>query len=61
MNCARCKKSVFSAPLQRVNELGIDGIWWCESCIRNHEPELYKNIQEDKNQIEKDLENDLYN
>lgn len=47
------------APLQRVNEKGVDGIWWCEPCIEKHEPELARNIKEDETQVEKDLKDIL--
>lgn len=47
-------------PLQRVNSLGEDGIFWCEPCIGKHEPELLKNIQEDKTDAEKVLEDIFY-
>ena len=48
LRCGNCKKSVTEAPLVRVNEPGIAGIFWCEQCIRINEPELWNNIQEDK-------------
>ena len=59
MKCKKCGISVMKAPLQRVNEKGVDGIWWCEPCIKLHEPELSKNIKEDETQVEKDLKNIL--
>ena len=61
MICAHCGASVFSRPLQRTNPKGEDGIWWCMPCIEEVEPELHKNIQEDKSQVEKDLEKICYN
>ena len=55
MKCKKCNISVFKRPLQRVNPIGEDGIWWCEPCLEEHEPELYNNTMEDKNDVEKDL------
>lgn len=60
MDCANCGTSVFNRPLQRVNPKGEDGIWWCEPCIEKEEPELARNIKEDKSQVEKDLEKICY-
>lgn len=60
MKCNKCEISVMEAPLQRVNEKGIDGIWWCEPCIKKHEPELAKNIKQDESKIEKDLKEICY-
>ena len=60
MNCAKCGISVFKKPLKRVNEKGIDGIWWCKDCLKKHEPELYKNEMEDETPIEKTLEDICY-
>lgn len=45
MECNNCKKEI--DLLHRVNEKGVDGIWWCGKCIKEKEPELYKNIQEE--------------
>lgn len=59
MECAKCKVSVFEKNLKRVNEKGEKGIWWCEDCLRIHEPELYKNIKEDETPAEKDIINKL--
>ena len=55
MECANCGCHVSKRPLQRVNETGVDGIWWCEPCIAKNEPELYRNIMEDETQLERDL------
>ncbi len=55
-----CGASVFERPLQRVNPKGEAGIWWCEPCIAKEEPELARNIAEDKTQVEKDLEEICY-
>jgi len=59
-NCANCGISVELKPLQRINPIGENGIFWCEPCIEKEEPELYKNIQEDKNDVEKVLEEIFY-
>ena len=61
MKCQKCNCSVMDRPLQRVNEKGVDGIWWCEPCLETHEPELYKNTMEDESQVEKDLKDILTN
>ena len=58
--CAMCGTSVMEKPLQRVNEKGVVGIWWCEDCIKTHEPELYNNIMEDETPIEKTLKDICY-
>ena len=60
LKCMNCGVSVFNKPLQRVNPKGEDGIFWCEPCIAKEEPELARNIDEDKSQIEKDLEEICY-
>jgi hypothetical protein len=59
--CNKCGISVMVRPLQRVNPIGENGIFWCEPCIEKNEPELFKNIQEDKTDVEKELENIIYN
>jgi protein-arginine kinase activator protein McsA len=59
MKCQKCGISVMKAPLQRVNEKGVGGIWWCEPCIEAHEPELARNIKEDETKVEKDLKDIL--
>jgi len=53
--CMNCGASVFDVPLMRVNEKGVDGVFWCEPCVEKNEPELYKNEKEDETQAEKDL------
>lgn len=60
MDCAKCGISCMKKPLNRVNPLGVTGIFWCNDCIKKYEPELYKNIIEDEPQIVKDLENICY-
>ena len=60
MNCKLCGVSVHEVPLQRVNEKGVEGIWWCEPCLKNNEPELYNNIMEEETQVEKDLKEICY-
>jgi len=55
MKCDKCKADN-GQVLQRVNEFGVDGIWWCEPCLKKHEPELYDNTMEDKSELEKDLD-----
>lgn len=42
-------------PLKRVNEKGVNGVWWCMPCIEKHEPELFRNIKEDESEFIKTL------
>lgn len=58
--CNKCECSVFVKPLTRVNEMGIDGIFWCDDCVKKYEPELYKNLKEEEPIILKDLINIMY-
>jgi hypothetical protein len=51
MTCAKCGTLVTARPLQRVNEKGVPGIWWCWPCLKKHEPELYRNEAEDMTPI----------
>jgi len=60
MCCQYCGVSVFNKPLKRISEIGKDAKWACESCLRRHEPELYKNIMEEENGVEKTLKKGLY-
>lgn len=60
MKCQICNCSVMDKPLIRVNEKGIDGIWWCEPCLQKHEPELYKNEKADECDVEKVLKEIFY-
>ena len=52
MNCPKCSISVFDRPFMRINKTGIDGIFWCEDCVKKHEPELYNNLKEDETPVE---------
>ncbi|HDY89556.1 MAG TPA: hypothetical protein ENH82_15775 [bacterium] len=47
-------------PFQRVNKKGVPGIWWCETCLKLYEPELYNNIMEDQAPVEKVLKEIFY-
>lgn len=60
MKCPKCNASVFDVPFIRMNEKGVDGIFWCEKCAEKHEPELYANEKEDENQVERDLKKWAY-
>lgn len=60
MYCDKCGISVFKKPLMRVNKTGIDGIFWCESCVKKYEPELYKNQIADEPAVLKDLKKMFY-
>lgn len=52
--CNNCGKFV-EEFLHRVNPKGEKGVWWCESCIRKLEPELWKNIEKEISEVEKEL------
>jgi len=58
--CGKCGISVMIRPLQRVNSMGETGVFWCEFCIKCHEPELYKNIMEEESDVEKELKKMFY-
>lgn len=48
MKCINCKVSMFDKPLSRTNPVGQpDAGWMCQDCIKNKEPELYKNLKND--------------
>ena len=53
MTCPCCKKTDTYLLLIRVNALGEKGIFWCESCLKQNEPELHKNWQEDEAKLMK--------
>lgn len=40
--------------LYRYNEPGADGIYWCEKCLKENEPELLKEHKEDAGDIIKE-------
>lgn len=44
----------------RVNPKGQLGIFWCEPCVKKHEPELYTNEKEEETDAEKDLKKIFY-
>jgi hypothetical protein len=46
-------------PLIRVNEKGVNGIWWCEPCLAKKEPELLRNHQEEDGGFTNQLDNIL--
>jgi DNA-directed RNA polymerase subunit RPC12/RpoP len=60
MKCAKCGTSVNDVRLERVNPKGEKGIWWCITCIKKYEPELAKNIIDDRTDIDNDLDNIFY-
>lgn len=60
MKCGKCGVSVMERPLERINEKGIDGIFWCWPCIDLHEPELGRNLREDQSDVEKLIITDSY-
>lgn len=53
MKCKKCKVSVMEKPLQRVNKIGVVGIWWCWDCILKHKPVLYKKLKKNQSEVEK--------
>lgn len=59
-NCEKCNVSVFKYPLRRVSPIGEIGVFWCDKCIEQNEPELHKNIKEDLSNAEKCLEEIIY-
>lgn len=60
MKCARCGTGVMQSPLHRVNPTGQAGIWWCENCLKAHEPELLDNALEDGGKVLQDLKQICY-
>lgn len=59
MECINCKASCFYKPLSRTNPVGQpDAGWMCQDCIKELEPELYKNLEEDGNLK---VTNDIFN
>ena len=59
-DCDNCGVSVFVKPLHRVNPKGEIGIAWCEDCLKDKEPELARNIEEDETPLEKTLKGWFY-
>ncbi len=43
--CNNCGISVDKTPLFRVNEKGVDGIWWCQSCIDADKREAVRELK----------------
>ena len=60
MKCDNCGKSVLIERQERINSIGEIGIFWCMSCIKKNEPELYKNIIEDRTELDNILEEICY-
>jgi hypothetical protein len=60
MRCVKCGCSVFDKPFMRTNPKGEIGIFWCEDCVKQEEPELYNNEIEEGGEILKDLKNICY-
>lgn len=48
IRCIKCNCSVMDRPLSRTGPFGEDPEWMCMPCIEKHEPELAKNIKEDR-------------
>ena len=53
MKCAKCKTINPPGFLHRINSYGEAAEWWCETCIKIHEPELYHNIMCERTAVEK--------
>ena len=60
MKCQNCGIDVSKQPLLRINEKGVDGIFWCHPCIKKNEPELYNNLIEEQSNVEQLLIDILY-
>lgn len=58
--CNRCGIDVSKRPLMRINCMGIPGIFWCELCVKEQEPELYNNLKEDESDAEQTLKQIFY-
>lgn len=43
-----------------MNPKGEIGVFWCDKCCKEHEPELYKNEKEEESCVEKDLKKMFY-
>jgi protein-arginine kinase activator protein McsA len=50
MKCPKCKLSP-NIPFYRINPKEEIGIFWCKSCLKKYEPELFKNEREDTGEI----------
>ena len=53
---------MFTHPFIRMDKPGPKaiGIFWCEPCCREHEPEFYRNQKDDENCVERDLKEMFY-
>ncbi len=61
MTCPKCNtNTIYTHPFIRMNEKGVDGIFWCEPCCEEHEPELYSNEKDDETDVEKNLKDIFY-
>ena len=49
MNCHNCNKSV--SHIIRTNPKGEIGVFWCEKCLKNKEPELFDNYKQEDKQV----------
>lgn len=58
--CPKCGCTPMKRPFVRMNPIGEVGIFWCEKCCKQHEPEFYKNFKEEESQIEKDIKKICY-
>lgn len=56
MKCSKCGVSIQGIILHRTKPKGqLDAGWMCEPCIKESEPELYSNIQEENKEVFNDL------
>lgn len=62
IKCPKCGCTPMERPFVRMDEPGpkAEGIFWCEKCCKEHEPEFYNNAKEDESQVEKDLKKMFY-
>lgn len=60
IRCLKCNCTPENRPFIRMNPKGEKGIFWCEKCAKENEPEFYKNEKEDESQVEKDLKDIFY-
>jgi len=58
-NCGKCGVSIQVQPLYKVSDKDEPIAFWCEPCIKQHEPELHKNEREEIGDI-MDIVNDIY-
>lgn len=58
-NCGKCGVSIQVQPLYKVCDKDEPLVFWCEPCIKQHEPELHKNERKEIGDI-MDIVNDVF-